>query len=126
MLGMIMRSFIYKNVDIILPLYNSLVCSRLEYCVQAWSLYLRKDIELLEKVQKRATRIIDGFADKDYNDRLKELGITTLETRCKRGDLIEVFKIIKGFENVNRELFFQLAINTAHLRGHGLIFFKEC
>ena len=71
--------------------------------------------------------MIDGFADKDYNDRLKELGLTTLETRRKRGDLIviEAFKIIKGFEDVNSELFCPLAINTAHLRGHDLKLFKK-
>ena len=51
--------------------------------------------------------MLDGFADTDYNDRLKELGRTTLKTRRKSGDLI-VFKIIKGFEDVNSELFFQL------------------
>ena len=50
--------------------------------------------------------MIDRFADIDYYHRLKELGVTTLETRRKRGDLIEVFKIIKGFEYVNSELFF--------------------
>ena len=80
---MIRRSFINKDLNIILPLYKSLVCPRLEYCVQAWSPFLRKDIELLEKVQKRATRMIDGFADKNYNEKLKELGLTTLETRRK-------------------------------------------
>ena len=95
-LGMIRRSFINKDVDIILPLYKSLVRPRLKYCVQAWSPFQRKDIELFEKVQTRATRMIDGFADKDYNDRLKELSLTTLEMRRKRGDLIEAFKIIKG------------------------------
>ena len=47
---------------------------------------------MLEKVLKRATRMIDGFADKYYNYRLKELGLTTLETRRKRGDLIVAFK----------------------------------
>ena len=62
--------------------------------------------------------MIDGFADKGYNDRLKELGLTTLETRCKRGDLIQALKIIKDFEDVDSELFFPLAINNAHLRGH--------
>ena len=103
-----------------MPLYKSLVRPRLEYCVQAGSLFLRKDIELLQKVQKRATRTIDVFADKDYNDRLKELGLTTLETRRKRGDLIEAIKIIKGFEDVDSELFFPLAIKNAHLRGHDL------
>ena len=67
-LGMIRRSFINKGVDIILPLYKSLVRPRLEHCVQAWSPFLRKDIELLEKVQKRAN---DGFAlsAKPSNDR---------------------------------------------------------
>ena len=62
----------------------------------------------------------DSFADKDYNDRLKELDLTTLETRRKRGDLIEAFKIIKWFEDVNNELFFPLTINTVHLRGSDL------
>ena len=107
-LSMIRKSSINKGVDIILPLYKSLVRPRLEYRVQTWSPFLRKDIELLEKVQKRATRMIDGFTDKDYNDRLKELGPTTVETRRKRGDLIEAFKIIKGFEDVNSELFFSI------------------
>ena len=69
-------------------------------------------------------RMIDSCADKDYNDRLKELGLTTLETWRKRGDLIEAFKIIKGFEDVDSELFFPLAIKNAHLRGYELIFFK--
>ena len=53
------------------------------------------------------------------------MGLTTLETRRKRGDLIKALKIIKGFEDVNSELFFPLAINTAHLRGHDLKFFKQ-
>ena len=75
---------------------------------------------MLEKVQKRATRMIDGSADKDYNNRLKELGLTTLETRRERGDLIEAFKIIKGFQDVDSEIFFPLPINNAHLRGPDL------
>ena len=70
--------------------------------------------------------MLDGFADKDYNDRLKDLGLTTLETRRKRGDLIEAFKIIKCFEDVNSELFFKLEINTAHLHGHDLKIKKGC
>ena len=49
--------------------------------------------------------MIDGFANKYYSDRVKELGLTTLETRRKRGDLIEAFKIITDFEDVNSTLF---------------------
>ena len=56
-LGMIRRFFINKGVDIILPLYKSLVHPWLEYCVQAWSPFLRKDIELLEKVKKERLKL---------------------------------------------------------------------
>ena len=59
------------------------------------------------------------------NDRLKEFCLTTLETRRKRGDLIEAFKIIKGFEDVIVHYFFPLTINSAHLRGHDLKFIKK-
>ena len=73
-LGMIRRSFINKEVDIILPLYKSLVRPRLEYCVHAWSPFLRKD-RVVRKSSK--TRMIDGFTEKDYNGRLQEFGLTT-------------------------------------------------
>jgi len=58
---------------------------------------LVKDIELLEKVQKRATRMIEECAGKIYVERLKIVGLTTLECRRLRADLIEVFKILKVF-----------------------------
>ena len=63
-LGMIRRCFINKGVDIILPLYKSLVRARLEYCVQRLESISKKRHRVVEKVQKRATRMIDGFADK--------------------------------------------------------------
>ena len=57
--------------------------------------------------------MIDGFADKDYNDRLKDVGLTTLETRSKTGGLIEAFKITKGFEDANSDFFhWQLILHT--------------
>ena len=76
-----------------MPLYKSLVRSRLEYCVQAWRPYLVKDIELMEKVQKRMTRMLPDLKHR-YPERLKKLGLTTLESRILRGDLIVVFKIV--------------------------------
>jgi hypothetical protein len=59
-----------------------------------------KDINLLEKVQRRATRMINGLEKMKYEDRLSVLGLTTLQTRRLRGDLIEAFKICRNFENV--------------------------
>ena len=56
-LGMINRTITTKKSWILLPLYKSLVRPHLDYCVQAWRPYVQKDIDLLEKVQKRATRM---------------------------------------------------------------------
>jgi len=99
-----------------LQLYKSLVRPKLEYCILAWRPYLCKDTELLEKIQRRATRLM--FSDKSlgYYDRVRKLGLTTLETRRLRGDIIEVFKIFKGFENVSYNTYFTLS--QSGLRGH--------
>ena len=72
----------------------------LEYCVQAWSPYPRKDIDILEKNQSRATKLNPGLTDLRYEERLKECGLKTLETRRLRGDQIEVFKILNGYSRV--------------------------
>ena len=85
---------------------KSLVRSRLQYCVQAWRPYLVKDIELMEKVQKRMTRMLPDLQNMSYPERLKILVLTTLESRRLRGDLIEVFKMVKGFDNIDRNIFF--------------------
>ena len=53
---------------------------------------------MLEKVQRRATKMVNGLNDLTYEQRLRRLGITTLETHRLRGDLIEAFKIIKGLK----------------------------
>lgn len=106
-LGFISRNFDYKSSDIILPLYKSMVRPHLEYCVQFWNPYLRGDIDVLERVQRRATKLIPSLRNKPYLERLRALNLPTLETRRLRGNLIETFKIIKGFENVNSAYFFE-------------------
>ena len=105
-----------------IQLYKSVVRPHLEYCAQAWRPYLTQDIEMLENVQHRATKMVYGFNDLTYEQRLRRLGITTFETRRLRGDLIEVFKIIKGFDKVDYLTFFHLS--TTGLRGHNLKLFK--
>ena len=105
-LGMIRRNITYKDKSLIVPLYKAIVRPHLEYCIQAWSPYLRKDIDMLEKMQRRATKLIPGLRDLRYEERLKECGLTTLETRRLRGDQIEVFKILNGYENIDSNIFF--------------------
>ena len=95
-LGMICRNITYKDKSLIVPLYKAIVRPHLEY-----SPYLRKDIDMLEKIQRRATKLIPGLRDLRYEERLKECGLTTLETRRLRGDQIEVFKILNGYENID-------------------------
>ena len=63
---------------------------------------------ILEKVQRRTTKLITGLRDLSYDDRLKECGLTTLETRRLRGDQIEVFKILNGHENIDPNIFFKI------------------
>ena len=105
-LGMIRRNIAYKGKSVIVPLYKAIVRPHLEYCIQAWSPYLRKDIDMLEKIQRRATKLIPGLRDLRYEERLKECGLTTLETRRLIGDQIEVFKILNGYENIDSNIFF--------------------
>src|SRR5260221_646351 len=120
---MIYRTICYKTKNVILQLYKSLVRPHLEYCVQAWRPYLKKDINPIEKVQRRATRMIPALHKMPYELRLKELKLTTLETRRLRGDLIEVFKILKGFEEVDSSYFFELT--DTHLRGNSWKLYKS-
>ena len=84
-----------------MPIYNTLVHPHIEYVNQVWSPYLQKDITKLEKIQSRATKLIPALADLPYNERLTKLKLTSLQDRRCRGDMIEVFKIVKGLDVVN-------------------------
>ncbi len=114
MLGYIVRSVEFKSREVMLKLYNALVRPHLEYCVQFWSPRYKKDIAALERVQRRATRIIPGLKGMSYADRLKELNLFSLEQRILCGDLIQAFKII---DNVDPGDFFDLKKET-RTRGH--------
>ena len=91
-LGLIRRTIKCKSKNIITKLYKTLVRPRLEYCIQAWRPYLKTNIENLEKVQHRATKMMEEYKFLKYEDRLVQTGLTTLEERRTRGDLIEVLK----------------------------------
>jgi len=79
---------------------------------------MQKDIQILEKIQRSATKIVHRLKHLCYKDRLDKLGLTTLFVRRKRGDLIETYKILTEKENIEKEQFFQLSNNGYFLRGH--------
>jgi hypothetical protein len=83
---------------------------------------LVKDIEVLEKVQRRATRMIDECKNRTYEERLKITWLTDLETRRTRADMLEVFKILNGSEGVQSSTFFKRREGVT--RGHSLKLFK--
>ncbi len=100
-LGLLAKTFRYKNKQLIKSLYCTFVRPLLEFAVPVWCPYLEKDISKLEKVQHRATKLAPEIRHLPYNERLKKLGLTTLVDRRTRGDLIQQYKIYHEFDNIN-------------------------
>jgi hypothetical protein len=122
-LGMIKRTFECRSKSVIVNLYKSLVRPHLEYCIQAWRPHYKKDIDVLEKVQRRATRMIEGCGEMDYEKRLKYARLTTLETRRERADMLEVYKILNGLEGLKEKDFF--IRDNGRGRGYDFKLFKK-
>ena len=100
-----------------MKLYCVYARHHLEYAVQSWSPWLIQDKEVLEKVQKRAIRMVSNLKGKTYEERLVEANMTTLETRRYRGDLIQMYKIMTGKDDVDPNIWFK---TMAENRGSGI------
>ena len=117
-LGCIKRSIANRLREVILPLYSILVKPHLEYCIEMWSPQYRRDMDLLECVQRRATEMIQGMEHLSYEDRLRELGLFSLEKRRLWGDLIVAFQYLKGAYKQEGERLFT-RVDSDRTRGNG-------
>ena len=123
-IGLIRRTIRYKEKQLIVPLYKAIVIPYMEYCIQAWRPCHKKHIDKLERIKRRATKTIPELRDLSNENRLLQCGLTTLETRRLRGDQIEVFEIVNGYEDVDRNMFFKLK-ESSRTRRHKAALLKE-
>ena len=114
--GMIKKSFSLLDQFTVPLLYKSLVRPHLEYANVMWGPFYKGDIMLVEKVQRRSTKLVEGLKSMPYQDRLRHLKLPSLQHRRRRGDLILAHKIFTGQVKLNPERIFAMTNKT--LRGH--------
>ena len=125
LVNIIRRSFMYLDKESFLCLYKSIVRPHLEYANQVWAPRLQRQIDSEENVHRTATKLIPGFDNLEYKERLKKLKLPTLTYRRLKDDLIEIFKIIsQKYDPGVCEGFIDLREDSM-TRGHSLKIFKH-
>ena len=125
-LALIHHSFDCMDQEMFIILYKSIIRPLLEYGTCIWSPYLKKDIRRLEAVQRRATKFVKNISHLSYEERLRALGLPTLEYRRERNDMLQIYRALHGIDDIDCSRLFTLApLNIT--RGHNWkLFHKQC
>ena len=107
-LGQMQRAFHYRTKNNLVPIYKTFIRPKLEFSVAAWNPWMEMDRIVMEKVQERMTRLLSDAKGKTYEEKLKDVGLTTLTERRERGDAIEAFKTLNGFNQVDKHQWFEI------------------
>ena len=124
MMGMLKMTFSRFDAKLVKTLYKVFIRPLIEFAVPVWSPYFKGDISLLEKVQHRMTRLVPSLMKISYEKRLEILDISTLKTRRERWDLIQIFKLLNRFEEIDLINEPKLKIDSI-TKGHNLKYEKE-
>ena len=100
-LALIKRTISYKSREVMVRLYKSHVRCHLEYASSVWRPWLIKDINKLENIQRRFVKMVQGVAGNSYEEKLKDLGLTTIQARHERTDMIQTFKIRNSLDRID-------------------------
>ena len=122
-LGLVKKSFALLDDRTLPLLYKSLVRPHLEYGNVVWGPFFKGDILAIEKVQRRATKMVPRIKDWTYEERLRALNLPSLSHRRRRGDMIYGYKLITGKINMDKDEFFK--ISHLRTRGHEQKIYKE-
>ena len=112
-LGQKMEGPDFCDKHVFVTLYKTYVRPHLEFAGQAWAPWTAADKDLLENVQRRAVRMVSGLKSANYEDRLRELDITTLEERRHQADMLYVYKVLTGREDIDKGQWFTMRTRTA-------------
>jgi hypothetical protein len=125
-LGMIKRSFTFLDKDTFLKLYKAFVRPHIEYANVIWNPYLKRQSTKIESVQRRATKILNECKSMTYNERLIHLKLYSLKGRRIRGDLIQMYKICNGLDDLSVDKFFLPSPSEITRNSVGKLFVKQC
>ena len=126
MLGLIKRTFSYIDKDMFCKLYKALVRPHLEYANIIWHPHLKRQSVKIEKVQRRATKLVKECENMSYDERLHYLKLHSLKGRRIRGDLIQTYKIFNDTDNTDLHNLFQVSHITNTRNACGKLYLHHC